>query len=129
ARLPKELEPKTDEERRKARAKLIKGGSDEDEEKDDGPKAKIIKPRDRPVRIVFQIEDGRAVAKKITTGITSETEIEISEGLADGAEIVVGPYRALSKMLIPGTPVKVIETSGDAKPSAVPVAAEQPRAR
>jgi len=51
------------------------------------------------VEIVFCIEDGRAVAKQVKTGIQSDDLIEILEGLEEGEQIVTGSYRAISKDL------------------------------
>jgi HlyD family secretion protein len=57
------------------------------------------------VSVVFAVVDGRALARQVKTGIQSETHIEIVDGLADGQEVVVGSYRAISRDLQHGTPV------------------------
>jgi HlyD family secretion protein len=125
ARFPAELETKTEEQRRAARAKMLKAqnaasGAATDDDLDDLDKTRIAKPRERPVRILFVVENGRAVAHRVTTGISSESEIEVKSGVDPGAEVIVGPYRALAKLLLPNTPVKVIDAQGapDAKPDA-----------
>jgi HlyD family secretion protein len=59
------------------------------------------------VEIVFAVEDGRAVARQVKTGIQSDELIEILEGLEEGAEIVTGPYRAISKDLENGAPIVI----------------------
>jgi HlyD family secretion protein len=58
--------------------------------------------KDGFVEIVFVIEDGKAVARMVKTGIQSEELIEVLEGLNDGEEIVSGSYRAISKDLVNG---------------------------
>lgn len=47
----------------------------------------------------------RAIFVPVTTGITGTTDIEITEGLKEGDEIVVGDYQTL-RNLKSGTPVK-----------------------
>jgi len=63
--------------------------------------------RDGFVEIVFCIEDGKAIAKQVTTGIQSDDLIEILTGLAEGEEVVTGSYRAISKDLENGAVVNV----------------------
>ena len=63
--------------------------------------------RDGFVEIVFCIEDGKAIAKQVTTGIQSDDLIEILTGLEEGEEVVTGSYRAISKDLENGAVVNV----------------------
>jgi len=73
--------------------------------------------RDGFVEIVFCIEDGKAVAKQVTTGIQSDDLIEIITGLEEGEEVVTGSYRAISKDLENGAVVNVSnadDNSGEA---------------
>ncbi len=44
---------------------------------------------------VFVIEGEKAVFKTVTTGITGTTDIEVTGGLPDNAQIVTGSYRVL----------------------------------
>ena len=44
---------------------------------------------------VFVVEAGKAVFKSVKTGIVGDTDIEITEGVKDGADIVIGSYRTL----------------------------------
>jgi HlyD family secretion protein len=59
---------------------------------------------------VFLVKDGKAVLTPIRTGKTSETELEVTEGLKPGDEVVIGPYKKLSKLedgqRVTGKPVK-----------------------
>ena len=59
------------------------------------------------VEVVFVVEDDKAVMRKVKTGITGESKIEILEGVEPGEMIVSGSYRVLSKTLQDGDIVKV----------------------
>jgi HlyD family secretion protein len=61
------------------------------------------------IEIVFTVKDGKAVARKVKTGIQDNNYIQIMEGLKDEEEIIVAPYNAVSKMLKPGTAVEVVK--------------------
>ena len=66
--------------------------------------------KDGFVEIVFCIENGKAVAKQVKTGIQGEDLIEVLNGLKEGDEIVTGSYRAISKDLDNGAVVNVDNT-------------------
>ncbi len=68
------------------------------------------------VQGVFLIENGKAKFTKVETGITGNTDIEVLSGVADGAEILVGPYQVV-RTLRNETSVKV-----DNKPPVVKAA-------
>lgn len=63
--------------------------------------------KDGFVEVVFCIEAGKAVANQVKTGIQSDDLIEILDGLADGDEVVIGSYRAISKDLVNDAVVKI----------------------
>ncbi len=63
--------------------------------------------KDGFVEIVFCIEDGKAIAKQVKTGIQSDDLIEILSGLMEDEEVVTGSYRAISKDLVNGAQVSV----------------------
>jgi HlyD family secretion protein len=63
--------------------------------------------RDGFVEVVFVVENGRAIAKQVTTGIQSQDLIEILSGLKEGDEVVSGSYRAISKDLVNGAPIRI----------------------
>lgn len=58
---------------------------------------------DAPVRTVkleekegvFLVQDGKAVFKLVKTGIIGDSDIEVTEGVKEGDEIVIGSYRTL----------------------------------
>ncbi len=60
-----------------------------------------------PVRVVFVVKDGVARQIEVGTGISSDTEWEITRGVEEGDEVVSGSYRVLSKQLKDGDVVKV----------------------
>jgi HlyD family secretion protein len=64
------------------------------------------------VDVVWVVENGRAVAREVETGIQSDSLIEILEGLAEGEQVVTGSYRAISKDLVHGA---AVEAKTDAK--------------
>ena len=76
-----------------------------------GIEREIYNGTDDYVEVVFVIEDDIAVMRKVKTGITGESKIEILEGVQPGEMIVTGSYRVLSKTLQDGDIVKIEEES------------------
>ena len=74
--------------------------------------------KDGFVEIVFCIEDGKAIAKQVKTGIQSDDLIEILSGLVEQEEIVTGSYRAISKDLVNGAQVSINNEAGDSADAA-----------
>lgn len=58
-------------------------------------------------KVVFVIEDDKAVRKQVETGISDNTHIQILTGLKAGEEVVIGSYRTLSNLLKDGDKVTV----------------------
>jgi HlyD family secretion protein len=73
----------------------------------EGDDARFTPDRDGFVEVVWLVSDGRAHACQVTTGIQSETHIEIVNGLEEGDDVVVGNYRAISRDLTDGAMVMV----------------------
>ncbi len=48
---------------------------------------------------IFLYKDGLAVLSEVKTGIQDNTNIQILSGLEDGDEVIIAPYRAVSKTL------------------------------
>ncbi len=63
--------------------------------------------KDGFVELVFVVEDGKAFAKQVTTGIQSDDAIEIRTGVKEGQQVVSGSYRAISRDLNNGDVVKI----------------------
>lgn len=73
-------------------------------EKKDKPKTVAAAGRDnkpnfseakKEIQGVFVVQGDRAVFRPVQTGIIGETDIEITSGLEENTEIIVGPYREL----------------------------------
>lgn len=65
------------------------------------------------VDVVYRIIDGEASVQPVTTGVADVLHVEITDGLSDGDEVIVGPYRTL-KELEDGDPVHAeAASSGD----------------
>lgn len=58
---------------------------------------------------VFVIKDGKADMLTVKTGIQDNDYIEIVSGVADGQEIITGPYGAVARTLRKETKVKVVD--------------------
>ncbi len=50
------------------------------------------------VDVVYLIEDDEAVVRAVTTGVADDLFVEITEGLDEGDDVVVGPYRTLKNL-------------------------------
>lgn len=68
---------------------------------------KYTADKDGFVEIVFYVEDGKAIARQVKTGIQSDEFLEILSGLYENEEVVTGSYRAISKDLENGAEVTV----------------------
>jgi HlyD family secretion protein len=65
------------------------------------------------VKVVFTVDaENRVHARRVRTGIASDTEYEILEGIQDGERIVEGPYRTIAKDLKEGDVVREAELPG-----------------
>lgn len=118
ARLPSQLEKKAEEE-----DKGVFGNAKVDLDEDN----RTLRRREKPVEIVFVVENGEAVVKKVKTGIASDLDFEIEQGLEAGDDVIVGPYRALAEKLGPGSAVKIdqrINTTEETETDG-PIAQEQ----
>ncbi|HVT56865.1 MAG TPA: efflux RND transporter periplasmic adaptor subunit [Thermoanaerobaculia bacterium] len=50
------------------------------------------------VKVVFVITAGKVHQRKVETGISDETHVEILSGLQPGEQVVTGPYRSLREL-------------------------------
>jgi HlyD family secretion protein len=81
------------------------------------PKAR---EQNKPKEIVFVVDNGQAKALPVKRGISDGSFIEIIEGVAEGAEVVSGSYKAINRELEDGTKVRIEEQKKIAgKPGAV----------
>jgi HlyD family secretion protein len=70
------------------------------------PPAAAGDPKKDEVQGVFVVKGKKAIFRPVETGISGVTDIEITKGIQDGDEIVVGSYKAL-RTLKPEAAVKV----------------------
>ena len=63
----------------------------------------------KKIECVFIYENGKAVLKRVETGIQDDKNIHIYSGLKDSIRVISGPYSAVSKILINGMSVNVDE--------------------
>lgn len=59
----------------------------------------------KPIKGVYVLEDGKAKFVPVETGITGESDIQITSGLSENQEVITGPSRVLNT-LKEGTVVK-----------------------
>jgi HlyD family secretion protein len=78
------------------------------------PPAAAGDPKKDEIQGVFVIHGKKALFRPVETGITGVTDIEVTKGLQQGDEIVVGSYKAL-RTLKPEADVK-IDNSAPKKP-------------
>ena len=70
-------------------------------------------------KVVFVVDaEGKARPRRVRTGIASDTEMEIVDGLQEGEKIVEGPYRTLAKDLKDGDRVEQMKPKG--RPGGLP---------
>jgi HlyD family secretion protein len=71
------------------------------------PSMPVGNPKSKLEKVVFVVKDGKVARRKVTTGLSSESLVEIVDGLAAGDEVVEGPYRTLARQLEDGQRVQV----------------------
>jgi HlyD family secretion protein len=68
---------------------------------------RFVADADGFVEIIFCIEDGKATARQVKTGIQSDSMIEIISGIDKDEVVVTGSYRAISNDLSNGAEVAI----------------------
>ena len=85
--------------------------SDGDEGKGGQDKTKLSKKErkeaNKPVEVVFLVEDGKAKMVEVERGISDDDYVEIVSGLEPGQEVVSGSYKAIAEELEDGKMVRV----------------------
>ncbi len=95
---------------RNAEAKNRKEDKNQETTDDNKSETTTSKKEEEPVlEFVFIAENGKAVKKKVKTGIQDNTSIEILEGLKEGDQVISGPYRAISRTLKDGDKIVVVK--------------------
>lgn len=62
------------------------------------PNPAAEKARREEIQGVFVVSNGKAEFRKVATGITGATDIEVTSGLRDGEEIVTGSFKVLRSL-------------------------------
>ncbi len=75
------------------------------EKRDEEKSKKKESVKEENKEYVFVYNNGKAELREVKTGIQDNTYIEIKEGLKDGEEVIIAPYRAVSKTLRNGSDV------------------------
>lgn len=70
--------------------------------------------KEEDVKVVFTIENGKAVQRPVTTGLSDETHVELLSGLKVGEQVVTGPYRTL-RDLKHGDAVQITKATAEEK--------------
>ncbi|MCE1188513.1 MAG: efflux RND transporter periplasmic adaptor subunit [Ignavibacteria bacterium] len=86
-------------------------------ETDEAVKVSDLKKKDdKPQEIVFIVDNNKAKAVPVKTGISDDNYIEILSGVKGSEEVISGSYRAISKDLHDGAIIKVdSKNMGDKK--------------
>ncbi len=84
-----------------------RGGPNRDEDEDE------VDEDEELLEVVFVFQDGKAVQTEVETGISDFERIEILGGIAEGQEIVTGPFLAVSKRLKDGDAITAPEEKDD----------------
>ncbi|MEE4273969.1 MAG: efflux RND transporter periplasmic adaptor subunit [Thermoanaerobaculales bacterium] len=50
------------------------------------------------VDVVYTIADGKSAIRAVETGVADVLDVEITDGLDEGEEVIIGPYRSLKKL-------------------------------
>lgn len=82
-----------------------------DENADETVEAKKVSSQDdnEPKEVVFIVDGESAKMVVVKTGIQDDEYIHIVEGLDEDAEIIVGPYAAVSRKLKDGAQIQVVD--------------------
>ncbi|MBN2010824.1 efflux RND transporter periplasmic adaptor subunit [candidate division KSB1 bacterium] len=101
----------------KSKSKDNKDKSKQDKaETENGDKKSDTKnPEEKQLEVVFVVDGDQARIVPVETGISNDTDIEIKTGLEEGQKVVIGSYRAISKTLKNGSPVKISEKNENKK--------------
>ncbi len=75
--------------------------------KADTSSSDMLIPKEDLRKVVFILDKGKAKRIQVKTGISDETHTQIIEGVKPGDEVIIGPYRILSRELSDGDAVKV----------------------
>lgn len=78
-------------------------------------KVKIKSTDEQQFECVFVAKDGVAKLRVVETGIQDDSNIEITSGLAEGEEVITGPYNTVTKKLDNGDKISAMADKGTAE--------------
>ena len=80
-----------------------------------GQPANTSEPADKPkpIKGVYVLDGNKAKFKEVETGITGESDIQITSGLSDGESVITGPSRILNTLKEGTTVKKQTKKEGD----------------
>ena len=78
-------------------------------------KVKIKSTDEQQFECVFVAKDGVAKLRVVETGIQDDSNIEITSGLAEGEEVITGPYNTVTKKLDNGDKITAMADKGTAE--------------
>ena len=83
-----------------------------------GAPASAAAPADKPkpIKGVYVLDGNKAKFKPVETGITGESDIQITSGLSEGEEVITGPSRVLNTLKEDTIVKKQTKKEGDASP-------------
>ena len=84
-----------------------KNTEEESEEPKEKSETDVVVQKEDIRKVIFMVQDGKAVRVPVETGISDNTHIQITNGIAAGDEIVIGGYRVLSRTLKDGDALNV----------------------
>lgn len=99
------VQPKSEEDKKEEKSKKEDTKVDSANVEESTPSE--MKKEEKPVEVVFVVEDGIARQREVEIGVSSDTHWEILKGLEKHEEVVSGSFRILSKQLQDGNEVKV----------------------
>lgn len=70
----------------------------------------------KPIKGVYVLEGNKAKFKPVETGITGESDIQITSGLSEGEEVITGPSRVLNTLKDDTVIKKQTKKEGEASP-------------
>jgi HlyD family secretion protein len=76
----------------------------------EGTKMVPAKSTEAFAKVVFVVDaDNKAHVRRVRTGISSDTDVEVIDGLKEGERVVEGPYRTLAKELKDGDRIEEVK--------------------
>ena len=65
---------------------------------------------EKPIEVVFVVDNGKVKQVPVKRGISDETTVEIISGLSETDEVVSGSYKAINRELEDGSTIKIDNT-------------------